>query len=310
MRTRATPMSDLALARPAARAWRLPVPLGRAAPLVCILLALLIAWSVAATLVNNPARETDTADGQGLLGRLTPANWWEDRPVLPSPPQVAEATWAGVFGQPVTSRRSLVYHAAITMEAALAGFALGALFGIALAAAIVHVPLLDRGLLPWVIGSQAIPVVATAPMIIIIMGHLGLEGLLPKAVISASLAFFPVTVAMCKGLRAASPMQLDLMRTYNATGAQVFRKLRWPAAMSYLFPALKVAMALAITGAIVGELPTGAQAGLGARLLIASYNGLMLMMWATLVVAAVTAGLAVGVLALIERLLPPFGPAR
>ena len=81
-------------------------------------------------------------------------------------------------------------------------------------------------------------------------------------------------------------MQMELLRTYNACGTQIFRKLRWPAAIPYLFPALKVAMALAITGAIVGELPTGAQAGLGARLLIASYNGLMLLMWATLVVAS------------------------
>jgi NitT/TauT family transport system permease protein len=99
---------------------------------------------------------------------------------------------------------------------------------------------------------------------------------------------------------------MELLRTYNASPAQVFAKLRWPAAIPYLFPALKVAMALAITGAIVGELPTGAQAGLGARLLIASYNGLMLLMWATLVVASLVAGLSVGVLTAIERALPRF----
>lgn len=300
-------MSDLALARP--RALRLHLPgLGRFLPPLCVLLALLILWSLASTVVNAPT--TAPVDDQGLIGRITPATWWNDRPLLPSPPQVAEAVWSGLFDQAITSRRSLVYHAAITMQAALAGFALATLVGIGLAAAIVHVRLLDRGLLPWVIGAQTIPVVATAPMVIIILGHLGIEGLIPKAIISASLAFFPVTVAMCKGLRAPSPMQLDLMATYNASGAQVFGKLRWPAAMSYLFPALKVAMALAITGAIVGELPTGAQAGLGARLLVASYNGLMLMMWATLVVAALTAGLAVGALSLIEKALPPFGGAR
>ena len=286
---------------------KLPSLRAAGAPAV-ILLALLLAWCVAASLVNSPP--TNPPDDLNGFEQMLPANWWNDRPVLPSPVQVAEATWQGVFGYAVTNRRSLVFHAGITMEASLAGFALAVVVGIALAAAIVHVRLLDRGLLPWVVGAQTIPVVATAPMVIIIMGHLGVEGLLPKAMISASLAFFPVTVAMCKGLRAAAPMQLDLMRTYSATPAQVFRKLRWPAAMSYLFPALKVAMALAITGAIVGELPTGAQAGLGARLLVASYNGLMLMMWATLVVASVTAGLAVGTLALLERLLPPFGAGR
>jgi NitT/TauT family transport system permease protein len=111
---------------------------------------------------------------------------------------------------------------------------------------------------------------------------------------------------MVKGLRSAGSAQTELLRTYNASRGQVFTKLRLPASIPYLFPALKVALALAITGAIVGELPTGAQAGLGARLLIASYNGLMLLMWATLIVASLTAGLAVGVLALIERAFPQY----
>ena len=272
--------------------------LHRVAPPAVILCTVLVAWSVAATVVN-PAPE-DAAPG------LLPANWWNDRPILPSPPQVAVATWDGLFDWPVSSPRSLIYHAAVTTEAALAGFALAAVVGIVLAAAIVHSRLLDRGLLPWVIVSQSIPVLATAPMVVVVLGHAGFSGLLPKAVISASLAFFPVTIGMCKGLRAAGSAQLELLSTYNASRSQVFFKLRWPAAIPYLFPALKVALALAITGAIVGELPTGAQAGLGARLLIASYNGLMLLMWATLVVAALTAGLAVGALTLIEHAFPRF----
>lgn len=265
------------------------------AAILCIVLAV---WSVAVTIIN-PAPD-------GAEPGWLPANWWNDRPVLPSPPQVAIATWNGLFHYPASSPRSLIYHAIVTMEAALAGFALAAVIGIALATAIVHSKLLDRGLLPWVIVSQSIPVLATAPMIVVVLGHAGFSGLLPKAVISASLAFFPVTIGMCKGLRAAGTAQMELLRTYNASGAQIFSKLRWPAAIPYLFPALKVAMALAITGAIVGELPTGAQAGLGARLLIASYNGLMLLMWATLVVASLVAGLSVGVLTLIERALPRF----
>ena len=272
--------------------------LHRIAAPAAILCMLLVAWSVAATAIN-PTPEDATS---GLL----PANWWNDRPILPSPPQVAVATWNGLFGWPVSSPRSLIYHAAVTIEAALAGFALAAVVGIMLAAAIVHSRLLDRGLLPWVIVSQSIPVLATAPMVVVVLGHAGFSGLLPKAVISASLAFFPVTIGMCKGLRTAGSAQLELLHTYNASRSQVFFKLRWPAAIPYLFPALKVALALAITGAIVGELPTGAQAGLGARLLIASYNGLMLLMWATLVVAALTAGLAVGALTLVERAFPRF----
>jgi NitT/TauT family transport system permease protein len=281
-----------------ARRMTVPGWLRQTAAIAAILCMVLVLWSVAATLINPAPAAAEPG--------LTPANWWNDRPILPSPPQVAVATWNGLFGYPVTSPRSLIYHAIVTMEAALTGFALAAVIGIALAAAIVHSRLLDRGLLPWVIVSQSIPVLATAPMIVVVLGHAGFSGLLPKAVISASLAFFPVTIGMCKGLRAAGSAQMELLRTYNASRTQVFFKLRWPAAIPYLFPALKVAMALAITGAIVGELPTGAQAGLGARLLIASYNGLMLLMWATLVVASLVAGLSVGILTLIERAMPRF----
>ncbi len=289
------PMSDRVAAHTGDRVMRWLHRVAAPAAILCMLLAV---WSVAATLIDPTPEDAPP----GLL----PANWWNDRPILPSPPQVALATWDGLFGWPVTSPRSLVYHAAVTVEAALAGFALATVVGIMLAAAIVHSRLLDRGLLPWVIVSQSIPVLATAPMVVVVLGHAGFSGLLPKAVISASLAFFPVTIGLCKGLRAAGSAQLELLHTYNASRSQAFFKLRWPAAIPYLFPALKVALALAITGAIVGELPTGAQAGLGARLLIASYNGLMLLMWATLVVAALTAGLAVGALALIERAFPRF----
>jgi len=266
----------------------------------------LVAWSVAATLINPAPADDVASEATGF----TPANWWNERPILPSPPQVAIATWNGLFGYPVSSPRSLIYHAGVTLEAALAGFGLATVVGIGLAVAIVHSRLLDRGLLPWVIVSQSIPVLATAPMIVVVLGHAGFSGLLPKAVISASLAFFPVTIGMCKGFRSPASAQLELLRTYNASPSQVFFKLRWPAAIPYLLPALKVAMALAITGAIVGELPTGAQAGLGARLLIASYNGLMLLMWATLLVASLTAGLAVGALSLLERALPQFRQNR
>ena len=95
------------------------------------------------------------------------------------------------------------------------------------------------------------------------------------------------------GLRSPDPMQRDLLRTYNATGYQLFLKLRWPAAMAFLFPGLKVAATLALVGAIVAELPTGAQAGLGARLLAGSYYGQTLQIWAALFAAALLALLAV-----------------
>ena len=99
---------------------------------------------------------------------------------------------------------------------------------------------------------------------------------------------------MVKGFRSPDTMQLDLMRTYNASGAQIFAKLRWPVSMAFLFPSLKVAVALAVTGAIVAELPTGAQVGLGARLLAGSYYGQTMMMWGALVLASLLAITLIG----------------
>ena len=143
--------------------------------------------------------------------------------------------------------------------------------------------------MPWIIASQTIPILAIAPMVIVVLGSIGITGLMPKSIISTYLCFFPVTIGMVKGLTSPDAMQLDLMRTYNASRAQVFWKLRWPASMPFLFASLKVAIAIALVGAIVGELPTGAQAGIGARLLNGSYYGQTTQIWAALVAASVMA---------------------
>jgi NitT/TauT family transport system permease protein len=223
------------------------------------------------------------------------------RPVLPAPHQIAEDLKQTVFMTPVQSKRSLVYHAGVTVSATMLGFLLGSLLGILLAVGIVHLTVLDRSLLPWVIASQTVPILAIAPMVVVVLGNLGLSGLLPKAVISMYLCFFPVTIGMVKGLRSPDPLQLDLMRTYSATPAQVFWKLRWPAATGFLFASLKVAIAVSLVGAIVGELPTGAQAGIGARLLSGSYYGQTIQIWSALIVASVVGVVLVAVVAGVER---------
>jgi NitT/TauT family transport system permease protein len=135
-----------------------------------------------------------------------------------------------------------------------------------------------------------------------VLGNAGFTGMLPKALIAGWLSFFPITTGMVKGLRSPDPMQRDLMRTYNASVWQNFILLRWPASVSFLFPGLKVAVALALVGAIVAELPTGAQAGLGARLLAGSYYGQTLQIWAVLVLAALLALLATGAVDLLQLL--------
>ena len=181
------------------------------------------------------------------------------------------------------------------------GFALGTGLGILLAVGIVHSRVLDKSLMPWIITSQTIPILAIAPMVIVVLNAIGISGLLPKAIISMYLSFFPVAVGMVKGLRSPEVMHLDLMHTYNASRSQVFWKLRWPASVPFLFTSMKVAVAISLVGAIVGELPTGASAGLGARLLTGSYYGQTIQIWSALISAAVLAAILVMIIDLIGR---------
>jgi NitT/TauT family transport system permease protein len=235
------------------------------------------------------------AAGGGLSNTLS-ISWGLERPIIPAPHQVVQEIWMTAATVAPWETKSLVYHVWVTLSSTLLGFALGTLLGIALAIAIVHVKLLNKSLMPWIIASQTIPILAIAPMIIVVLGSLGLTGLLPKSIISMYLCFFPVTIGMVKGLTSPDPMQLDLMRTYYASTEQVLWKLRFPASLPFLFASLKVAIAIALTGAIVGELPTGAQAGIGARMLTGSYYGQTVQIWAALVAASVVAaGLVYGV---------------
>jgi NitT/TauT family transport system permease protein len=172
--------------------------------------------------------------------------------------------------------------------------------GVLLAVGIVQFRVLDLSVMPWAVISQTIPIVALAPMIVVLSNSAGLgesigvdNRLVSKTIIAAYLSFFPVLVGMVNGLRSPEATHLDLLSTYNASGSQAFWKLRLPASVPYLFASLKVAIAAALVGAIVGELPTGAVEGLGARMLVASQFGQPLLMWASLFMAAIVAGLLI-----------------
>ena len=267
----------------------------RLLPIGTVVIALLALWYVFVVVLNAPF-ERDTAARAGTtIGfmELLPKTMAQERPVLPAPHQVFAELWDTTVNKAITSKRSLVYHAWITLSATLMGFAMGAVLGVLLAIAIVHNRAMDRSLMPWVIASQTIPILAIAPMIIVVLNAVGISGLMPKALISTYLSFFPIVVGMVKGLRSPEQIQLDLMHTYNASATQTFWKLRWPASMPYLFTSLKVAIAISLVGAIVGELPTGAVAGLGARLLAGSYYGQTVQIWAALFMAAAVAALLV-----------------
>ncbi len=277
---------------------------GRFGPVFVVVLAIVAAWYVGAVLMNSQL-QIDAFERQDVTwstSDLVRATLAQDRPLLPAPHQILWEMKKTILDQKITSKRSLVFHAWVTLSSTLLGFAIGASLGVVLAVGIVHVTTLEKSLMPWVISSQTIPILAIAPMVVVVLGAIGLRGLLPKAIISTYLCFFPVTIGMVKGLRAPDPLQMDLMRTYSASRWQVLWMLRWPAALPFLFTSLKVAVAIALVGAIVGELPTGAQAGLGARLLAGSYYGQTIQIWSALVTAAILASLLVVAVGVVERL--------
>ncbi|MBL4740485.1 MAG: ABC transporter permease [Sneathiella sp.] len=276
---------------------------GKTIPILTVLLSLLVIWYGGAIYLNydiltsNYERNDVSWDAEKLVADA----WSMKRPILPAPHQIATEINKTVFQKKITSKRSLVYHAWITTSATLVGFGFGSLLGILLAVGIVHVQTLDRSLMPWVIASQTIPILAIAPMIIVVLGNVGLTGLIPKSIISMYLCFFPITIGMVKGLRSPDVLQMDLMQTYSATKSQIFWKLRVPASVPFLFTSLKVAVAISLVGAIVGELPTGAVAGIGARLLSGSYYGQTIQIWSALIVASILGMVLVYLVTMTEK---------
>src|ERR1700728_1455768 len=291
--------SPLALPRPA---WR-PAFIAERIPVVIVVAILIVLWYLAAILMNAPQvrdaferNEIKYTSSDVIAGTLS-----AERPLVPAPHQVVENLIETVFDYPPDSPRSLVYHSWVTLSATAVGFAIGALFGIVLAVLIVHMRTLEKSLLPWIICSQMVPILAIAPIIIVVFGAIGIRGLLPKSIISAYLCFFPVAIGMVKGLTSPDPIQLDLMRTWSASNLQVLWKLRWPSSVPFLFASLKVAVTISLVGAIVGELPTGSQAGIGARLLVGSYYGQTVQIWDALFAAAIMAATMVAVIDVIGR---------
>ena len=179
---------------------------------------------------------------------------------------------------------SLIGAALFTLRGALVGFALGALVGLGLAILLVHVRILERALVPIVVASQTVPIVALAPIIVV-----GLQaGWFGIAIVASYLTFFPVTVAAIRGLRAADPRAFELMRSYAADRRSVLLNVRLPASYPYLFTAFKISATASIVGAIVGELPSGFREGLGGSILLAMqyYTLSPADLWATVIVAA------------------------
>ena len=272
-------------------------------PVVVMLVLVLLAWYAGAWALNAPGAIERVLPQDGAWNRqdLLAATLSMERPVLPAPHQVALDFWASLVDWPLDSPRNLLFHVAVTAESTLWGFVLGTLLGLVLSVCIVHSRTLDRALLPWIVASQTVPVLAIAPIVLVILGSLGFAGVAPKAVIAMYLCFFPVTVAMVQGLRSPQRIETEMMHTYAATRWQALWLLRLPAALPFLFPALRVGIAAGLVGAMVAELPTGAVAGLGARLLTGSYYGNTIQIWSALVMSALLGLALTTVVALVER---------
>ncbi len=205
--------------------------------------------------------------------------------------------WLGIFAQ----------NAAYTAWEALVGFLLGGAAGLALAVMFAHSRLLERGLLPYVIASQTVPILAIAPMVLLWLG----TSWFSKAVIAAYLTFFPVTINMLRGFKSVDPDALSLMRALAAAPKQVFLKLQFPAALPYLFTALRISATASVIGAIVGELPVGSRYGMGVVIVTAAqYNTWRSSnLWAAIIVSASIGIVFYHVVAAIERRIVRWRPA-
>lgn len=286
------------LQRVFARLWE-----GSALPVLLVVLAILVFWYAMAIHMNAPWQDrlNDRAGIEPGFVEFVGQTWEQKKPLLPVPHQIGAEIWKATVETPITSRRSLAYHAWVTLSSTLLGFAFGTALGIALAIIIIHNDASNRSLMPWIIASQTVPILAIAPMIVVGLGAIGVTGLVPKALISMYLSFFPVVVGMVKGLRSPQAIELDLMRTYYASPGQVFTMLRWPASVPFLFASMRVGIAISLIGAVVAELSNAAGGGLGVRLLTGSYNGQTIQIWAALLLATALAAVLVFMVELAER---------
>ena len=273
-------------------------------PILSIVTLIVLFWYGFSVVLNAPWAY-DQAKRQSItltVPELVNKTWSQKRPKLPTPHQVAGEMWDTTVNQKISSKRSLVFHAWITFSETMLGFIMGVGLGIALAIAIVHNRATALSVMPWIITSQTIPILALAPMIVVGLGSAGFSGLLPIAIISMYLSFFPVVVGMVKGLKSPEQLEIDQMKTRSATGPQVLLKLRLPKSMPYLFTSLKLAMAASLVGAIVGELPSGGGGGLGFRMLSGSTFGNTLQIWSGLFSAAILAAALIAIIGFLQKI--------
>lgn len=269
--------------------------IGRQAwPIAAVGLAIIVIW-YGVSLYYNWKQASDEAPHAGFWA-LARSAMSQTAPWVPPPHQVVQNLYDGLARSPSDSSALWVHLGTTGGEMAL-GLVVGCLLGLLIASAFVHVRLVERAFLPWVVASQTVPVLALAPIVISLVG-INLYG---KVAVTSYLVFFAVTVSAIKGLRSADAVAHELLRSYAATTWQVYWKLRFPAALPYIFTGLKIGATAALTGAIIAEL-FGSNYGLGQRIVFATYYNQTIVWWSTMLAASLLGLAAYAALSILERL--------
>ncbi|HEY4606243.1 MAG TPA: ABC transporter permease [Acidimicrobiia bacterium] len=236
------------------------------------------------------------------------AQGW-DWPVRPDNRTIPH-TWdiVGALFQPAQRNRSLLIWvelqaALLTLREAFVGFLIGGAVGFGLGVLFVRSSTAERALMPYVVASQTVPIIAIAPMVVVWGGRIDLAQWLSVSVIAAYLTFFPVAINTLRGLRSPEPTSMELMRSFASTPRETLWKLQVPAALPYIFTALKVSAAASVIGAIVGELPAGLRGGLGRDLLQFSqqFTAAPQKLFAAVLIAGLAGVVFVGLVTLTEH---------
>ena len=228
---------------------------------------------------------------------------------VPFPHWIAAGVGPFLTKYSLADPRNVVRATAYTTLGTLYALLLGAAIGVLLAVVFVLFRPVERALLPWVIASQTVPIIALVPVMLLVLGNFGITvqtSLLPTALIGAYIAFFPVVVSTVKGLRSVDPLALDLMRSYAATPWQVFRKVRFPAAVPFFFTSLKLGTAAALVGALVAETESNNRRGLGFQILGQVQSGNVADVWILLILSGLLGIALVAVVGLVERVVAPW----
>jgi len=258
--------------------------------------AIIVVWYILAVRGNwaQVQQQNPTITGFWNTARAT---MQVDQPWVPTPHQVVQNLYQSLDRSPNDPRAIWVHLGTTGAEMGL-GLLAGGVLGLLIATLFVHSRPMERAFLPWVVASQTVPVLALAPIVISIFG-ITLTG---KVVVTSYLVFFAVAISAIKGLRSADPLAHELMRSYAANPWQIYWKLRFPAALPFVFTGLKIGATAALVGAIVAEL-FGSNYGLGQRIVFASYYTQTIVWWSTMLAASLLGLAAYSLLAGAERLI-------